>query len=177
MRKMKRNVLSLALAMGLSSGAFAATQTLVGSHVTFTFDDALLSLFGKPAVSGDTIYFTPTSFTAESFNGAGVDMTRATLNIGITANAGYTLNSLGLTERGDYWLYSPLTPTGLGAEVSGQIRVFDTTAPLVDMVAGIKPTAPLTTVADHSIDWTANAGVSFASWQAQSINLTIENLL
>lgn len=181
MRKaIKRTALSLALGFGLIGGASAATTTLNGLHTTFSFDSGLVGLFGQPTVSGDSIFFTPTDFVADAILGAGagaMDSKRATVNITVTAKNGYVLNGINLTERGDYQLMQ-LIPTGiLGVNLSGQIRVFDTTNPAIDVTHSIQSTAPLTTIGDSTINWTANANTSFAAWQATAVNLTIENKL
>lgn len=176
MYKMKRSALGLILAVGLGNGAVAATQTLIGDHVTFTYDDALVGLFGTPEVSGDTIFFSPTTFFAKSTDGSGIGFTNSTLGIGVKANAGYKLTGVDLTEQGDYWLFAPLGASAMGVGVSGQIRVRDTTT-LAEMTDSISTVAPLTTVGFSSVDWTATAGTSFAAWQSQAVKLTIENLL
>lgn len=176
MHNMKRKVLGIILAMGLSSGALAAMQEISGDHVTFTYDDSLLSLFGTPEVSGDTIFFSPTAFTAKSMDGTGMGFSNATLNIGVKANTGFKLTGVDLTEQGDYWLFAPLGASAMGVGVSGQIRVRDM-ATLAEMTDGIAATAPMTTVGFSSIDWTAKADASFAAWQSEAVKLTIENLL
>ena len=61
----------LLLSQAISGAAFAATVTLAGTTVSFTFDSALSGLFGAPTVTGDALYFTPTTYKAQSFNGRG----------------------------------------------------------------------------------------------------------
>jgi hypothetical protein len=177
-------VLGLSAAL-LSGSAFAVMVTVAGSNVSFTYDTALLGLYGTPTVSGDSLIFTPTSFFAESTNGEGFALTNATLNIGITANSGYQFSSISLTERGDYFLVGSDAEVG----VTGQIRVFDQDDPINNEVTdNIAATAPFNVVSTLSnittTNWTANAGVTIpgTGWGGNDgivdgVNLTIENLL
>lgn len=171
----------------LGGSALAIPVTLVGTNVSFTYDDALVGLFGTPTLVGDSLIFTPTDFFAESSNGTGVVMTNETLNIRITANPGYQFSGVSLTERGDYYLI------GSDAEVAvgGQIRVIDLDDPISNEVTGaIAATAPLdvhTTLSGFvTTNWTATASVlvpgAAAGWGGadgvvDSVSLTIENLL
>lgn len=177
-------VLGLSAAL-LSGSALAVTTTLAGTNVSFTFDSALLGLYGTPTVSGDSLVFTPTSFSAQSSNGQGFVMTNATLNIAITANAGYQFSTINLTERGDYFRIGDDAQVAVG----GQIRVFDQDDPINNEVTGsIVATAPFsatTSFANFSAsNWTANASATVpgSGWGGDDgivsgINLTLENLL
>ena len=148
--------------------------TLVGTTVDFTFDSHLLGLFGTPSVSGDILYFTPTNFKSKSLNGAGVAFTEDTVNIKVTAHTGWLFNNVNLLEKGDYVLLG----NGSTADVSGQIRVFDTAVPLVDLTSSITTTSPLVLTGYPSKNWVANASVNVSSWTtANTLNVTIENLL
>lgn len=169
----------------LSSGAFAAMTTLTGSNVSFTFDSALVGLYGMPTVSGDSLIFTPTNFSALSTNGQGIVTKNGTLNVSIVANSGYQFSTISLTERGDYYLIG----SDAAVSVGGQIRVFDQDDPVNNEVnSNIVATAPFnayTTIPTFSTtNWTANASVAVpaSGWGGSDgivsgINLTIENLL
>ncbi|MBT9568228.1 MAG: PEP-CTERM sorting domain-containing protein [Thiobacillus sp.] len=162
------------LSQMLTGAAFAASVTLSGNTVDFSFDDTLLGLFGPAAVSGDTLYFTPVDFTATSSNGAGFVLTHDTVNIRIAAHSGWTFGSMGLTERGDYLLLG----SGATADVGGQMRVFDIAAPLTDATAAIAPLAPLNLTGLPTHDWAAQASIDLSAWgSARSVNVTLENLL
>lgn len=161
------------LGQALSGGAAAAPVTLSGSTVDFSFDDAWLGLFGPASVSGDTLYFTPTAFDAQSSNGAGFSLANATINVTLAARSGYAFNTLDLVERGDYLLLG----SGGTVDVGGQIRVFDVAAPLTDMTAGIASTAPLTTPGLPTHNWTATASANVSALDARVLNVTVENLL
>lgn len=164
----------LLMSQTLSGAAFAASVTLAGSTVDFTFDDELLGLFGSASVSGDVLYFTPTAFAAESLNGAGFALTRDTINIQVAARDGWQFSGMGLTERGDYLLLG----SGSMVDVAGQMRVFDVARPLTDMTASIQAGAPLTLSGLPTHNWSAGATLDLAAWDnARTLNVSIENLL
>ena len=163
------------LSQTLSGAAFAGSVTLAGTTVDFSFDDAILGLFGAANVAGDSLYFTPTSFSAESMNGAGFDLTKQTINVKVSAHEGWDFSSLALTERGDY------LRVGEAAKlvVSGQIRAFDTQNPLAEVTSNILPAAAFLQTDDFvSKNWNVNAAASLAGMSAASmINVTLENIL
>jgi hypothetical protein len=163
------------LGQTLSGAAFAASVTLAGATVDFSFDDTLLGLFGQANVSGDTLYFTPTLFTAESANGDGFDLTRQTVNIKLSVHEGWDFSSLGLAERGDY------LRVGDGAKlaVSGQIRVFDIAQPMTEVTSNILATNAFQLTDDFiTKNWEANATADLVNMSAASmINVTLQNIL
>lgn len=175
----------LALTAAMAAGvAQAVPVTIAGTTVSFTFDSDLAGLFGAPSVLGDTIYFTPTSFKAQSFNGAGIVSTSQTFNIAVSANPGYFVSTVSLNEDGDYYNIG----AGTGVGVGGKLIVRDLEAPLNPSASSsILPAAPLTAVTSLSgfetTNWTANAGVTIpAGWGgadgfANGVNVTIQNIL
>jgi PEP-CTERM putative exosortase interaction domain len=164
----------LVLGQGLVSTAYAVPVTVSGTNYDFTYDDSLVGLFGQPTVSGDTLYFTPTDFKSQSSNGAGYVATTGTVNIVVTAHAGQSFGSVDLAERGDYLLLG----SGSSADVTGQVRVFDTAMPLVDMTSVVTPNSPLTMVGTPAQNWSANASANVSGWtSATQLNITLENLL
>lgn len=161
------------LSQALSGAAVAASVTLTGDNVDFTFDDTLLGLFGQPDVAGDTLFFTPGDFVAKS-NGTGYALTNDTVNIKVTAHTGWSFGSVDLIEKGDYLLLG----SGSAAYVTGQIRVFDTAMPLQDLTESIMPTTPLNATGFTTINWLAGASVDVSAWDtAKTLNVTVENLL
>ena len=158
----------------LSGNALAATQTLVGTNVTYVYDDALMGLYGQPTLSGDSLIFTPINFQALSTNG-GFAQTDSTINIKVYANGNYTLSAFNLTELGEYSLIGSDAQVAVG----GQMRLFDlNNAPPAgpELTDPITATAPLT-VATSLTDWQANAAIAVpANWNS-GVNLTIENIL
>lgn len=161
-------------AQGFTVTAHAAPVTLSGHSVDFSFDDALLGLFGPASVSGDTLFFTPVNFKAQAFNGAGFALTASTMNIRVTARAPWQFAAMHLQERGDYLLLG----NGSFADVGGQMRIFDTASPLVDLTASILPAAPLTLAGLPTRNWQATAGIGLTGMpNARTLNVTVENLL
>jgi len=117
---MKR--LSSLLAVSLLSALVstpASAAIIYGDDLKFTYDDS--TLYGSAFTLGNSIFFMPTSFRAESTNGSpAVVNTNETLNIQIEViTEGYQITDFVLLEQGDYFL------DGAGAEVtaSGQLQV------------------------------------------------------
>jgi len=174
----------LLLGQAISGVAFAVPVTLTGATVSFTFDSALSGLFGAPAVSGDTLFFTPTNYKAESFNGSGFASASQTFNIAVNANAGYLVSAVNLTEDGDYYNIGP----SAGVAVGGKLYVRDLASPVAPVLIGkIKADVPLNDVTSlanfETTDWTSHTGVTIpAGWNkaggfVSGVNVTIENIL
>lgn len=162
------------LSQALTGAAYAASVTLAGNNVDFTFDDTLMGLFGQPKITGDTLFFTPVNFEAQSLNGAGYAFTNDTINITVTAHSGWTFDSVNLLERGDYLLLG----SGSTADIAGQLRVFDTAMPLTDLTASITSTSPLNMAGVPTKNWNAGASIDVSAWNtATTLNVTVENLL
>lgn len=155
--------------------ANASPVTVNGSTVSFTYDSSLLGLFGTPIVAGDSLFFTPTGFTAQSVGDAGLDLTNSTVNVQVSSLTGGYISLVGLTEKGDYISKGGLT----SVDVGGEIRVADLSAPLTESVSSITPTN--TFASQSSIfpvqDWEAVAGVDFSPVKTGSVNVTIQNIL
>ena len=162
------------LSQTVTGAAFAASVTLSGTTIDFTFDDAMLGLFGTASVSGDSLYFTPTDFVAQSSNGAGYVLTNETINVQVTAHQGYSFSSFDFSEKGDYLLLG----SGSSVDVTGQVRLFDVANPFVDITSSLAPVAPLTQVGVPTHDWVAQTSTDLSAWNtANTINVTVENLL
>ena len=122
---MKR--LSSLLAVSLLSAlvsAPASAAIIYGDDLKFTYDDS--TLYGSAFTVGNSIFFMPTSFRAESTNGSPALVNESeTLNIEIEVTTeGYQITDFVLLEQGDYFL------DGAGAEVtaSGQLQVTSLTS-------------------------------------------------
>lgn len=162
------------LSQTLSGAAFAASVTLAGATVDFSFDDTLLGMFGQAHVAGDSLYFTPTSFVAQSSNGAGYVLANQTINIGVVAHQGSAFSSFDFTEKGDYLLLG----SGASVDVTGQTRLFDVANPLVDITNSLQSANPLTHVGTPTDNWIAQSSTDLSAWnRARAINVTVENLL
>ncbi|MFZ5574893.1 MAG: FxDxF family PEP-CTERM protein [Pseudomonadota bacterium] len=177
MKRVKILAISLlVLGQALSGSASAAPVTLAGTNVDFSFDDALLGLFGSPGVSGNTLFFTPSSFDAQSAGGAGsgFDLTKQTINVRVTVRDGFLFDKVKLAERGDYLLLG----TGATVHVGGQLRTFDVTTPATERTAAILPAAPLTMTGFPTHNWDAGAMINVNDWMsAKTLNVTLENIL
>ena len=168
---------ALAAAALVGGPALAATQTLTGATFDVQYDDALLGLFGAPSLVGNTIYFTPTNYKAESVNGQGFVTANSTINLKILPHLDEDLASVALLERGDY----SLEGAGSFVRVTGQLRSFSIDNPLYEITSSITPSAPLN-VADGSLhNWQATAALNYAAdaqlAYSRGVNVTLENLL
>lgn len=178
----------IASAALMAGPASAVPMTVSGATVSFTFDDALVGLFGAATVSGDSLFFNPTNFKAVSSSGAGFVPVSQTFNVVVTANAGYQIAGASLTERGDYYNINTNFAGFEGVAVGGQLRILDLDAPFTPAVtSSILATAPLTattTLATFgTTNWSAMASAAVPmGWGgtdgiASAVNVTIENIL
>lgn len=164
------------LGQTLAGGAVAAPVILSGTTVDFSFDDALLGLFGMPVLSAnDTLVFTPVGFDAQAFNGPKLDLTNQTMNIRVTAKQGFEIGHVGLLERGDYLLEGAAS----SVDVTGQLRMFDLNGQAVSFTDSIVAAAPLTIQGLPTHNWTATAGIAVnpAMYDLTHANVAVENLL
>jgi len=106
-----------------AGGASAATVTVYGNNVSFTYDDA--TDYGVGIVVGDAILFTPTGIIAESEDGAGLVTTTKMLNLQIQVTTeGYWLQDFNLIEQGDY----QLSGAGASADMDGIFKITSNTS-------------------------------------------------
>jgi hypothetical protein len=156
------------------SGSSALADTLIGTTVSYSFDNAELGLFGTASLSGDQLVFTPTSFEAVSANGI-PSFVPWTVHVTVSANSGYQLSSFNLSEGGSYSL-SGIAAVGVTGEF-GALDIEGTTANYIP--ATILGTAALD---GSTASWTAQAGVTLPAtgWGGVdgvvgSVTLTISN--
>ncbi len=176
--------------LGLSAAAWggaaaAVPITVTGATVSFTFDDALAGLFGTPVAAGDALIFTPTDFKAQALNSAGIVAASQTFNVQVSANPGYLITAVNLSEAGDYYNLGSSSAVAVG----GQLRVFDLETPLAPaLTASITASQPLTAVTSFAAfattDWNASANVTLpasgwggADGAISNVNVGIENIL
>jgi len=171
-------LLGLVLAFSITA-AQAATISQSGTDVTFTYDDA--SLFGTGTVVGNSIFFSPTTFSAESLNADGVVTATQTLNIDVTVNDGssYVITEFQLAELGDYLL----TGSSSTADASGRLQVTSKTTTcgfFSCLDSEIFTAGPLTTTGVLT-EWMASAGIDFsdtAGWGSDTdVEAQIQNVL
>lgn len=171
----------------LSASVNSAIVTLNGTDVSFTFDDA--SLFGSASVIGNSLIFTPTSFSASSSNGAGAVQTTDTLNIKIeTTTAGFNLTSFSVLELGDYSVSGSTNngnvATGVSASTRLQVNSLTTTCGVFNLAcldSTIANTGLLTDTGGGSVNWNLAATVDLADtagWGSDTwVNAQIQNNL
>lgn len=154
--------------------ANARAATLVGTNFDVIYNPAAVGLFGLPSLSGNTVFFNPTNFKAESLNDAGVVTNNQTIVFDIVPRAGFKVTGSNLIERGDYLMRN----TSSFVDVQGQTRGFAIAAPLTEVTDNIVTTAPLT-VLNVSTNWTGTSFLNLSSLQASpsGYRITIENLL
>jgi len=168
----------------VSAVANAAIVTKFGTDVKFTYDNS--TFFGDATVVGNNIFFLPTSFSAESLNGAGAVSINDTVVVTIEATTvGYSMSEFLLIEQGDYFL------NGSGASVSGggQLRISSNTTNCLQ--SPIPFAMPCTdndtfnidpmTVQGAFTDWEILAAVNLgdtSDWLSDtSVQMTLENRL
>jgi len=153
--RMKKTALAI---LGLSAALLSASVqaiTLTGTQVSYSFNSADLGLFGTASLSGDTLVFTPSSFRATSTNGS-LGSAFQTLHITVSANSGYYLSAINLTESGSY----NLSGVGALAFVTGNITALDIEGTTGNQAIGtLAASAPLN-VMSTTTGWVANAGVN-----------------
>jgi PEP-CTERM motif len=115
-------VLVLAVAPSASAGTISYGN-FAGTNVDFTgvqetADDPLLPLFGAPTPSGDSLDFSPITFTASSFGGVGAAVS-GDLAFGVTAKPGSVMTSLKLGEVGAVTLAGDGTNLTFATVVAG----------------------------------------------------------
>lgn len=167
-------VSALVIGQLISGSVFAASMTLSGDTVDYTFDDTLLGLFGPASLSGDTLYFTPVEFQAKSLNGDGYALTNSTMNIQVSAHDGWTFSNISLIEKGDYLILGGAST----ADIAGQMRVRDLSNVLDDMTASIQSTSALDHIGLPTTNWEAGAVIDLSAWgDTHAVNVTLQNLL
>jgi hypothetical protein len=171
-----KKALAVFLLSTAASAASAATILLTGTNFDVQYDDALTGLYGTPTISGNVIFFTPTTFKAESLNGIGIDTQNGTVNLTIIPKNGFVLGTLNLKEQGDYLLRG----ANSYVDVDGQTRARTITNPLMDTVAPILLTAPMTLRDGNNHNWEATSSLNLTNLGIQpnqTVIYTIENLL
>jgi hypothetical protein len=175
-----KKILAVAALLSAPLFANAAMITQMGADVSFTYDDS--TLYGTGFVVGNSIFFSPTTFIAESLNTAGAVSATATLNIDVEVHQGsnYVIDSFQIAEAGDYLL------NGASSSVSAEGRLQVTS--LTSTCGGLFPcqdtdifsAGALTTVGALT-EWTASGAVDFddiAGWGTDThVQAQIQNLL
>jgi PEP-CTERM motif len=172
---MKQLISSLVLTLaGLT--ASAATVVLPGVNFDIQYDSALSGLFGNAQIANNIIYFTPTSFTAQSLNGAGMVTTASNVNFKIIPKNGYVVGSVALQERGDYILRGANSYITVG----GQTQVFSDFDPSNIFSASINSTSDLSVRNGLQNNWSAMSLMSLGGLNLganEAFNYSIDSIL
>jgi hypothetical protein len=141
----------------------AALVTLGGTNVDFLIDDSqpgLAAYGGLPTVAGDSLLFFPTTFRAESSNGAGAVSANGTVSFEIRAHdAALSLGDIEVFEAGDYFI----TPdSGGSVSVVSQLGAtnLDAANPVASFRQDVESTGTLT--AGGANEWNLSTGLNFA---------------
>jgi hypothetical protein len=143
------------LIIAFSASSHATLITSTGTSVQFTYDDALLGLFGTPIVSDNSLVFAPSNFNALQDGYIGGALTQSNFLVKIDALYGNHLGVLALNETGTY------IREGVNAGVSGtgSLNAINLNNPSSTYVGKILPTTPFSETAFDSPSsiWTAKA--------------------
>ncbi len=155
--------------MAASFSASAATVTLEGTSVIFSYDDTMpgMPAFGTLSVVGDSIFAIPQDFTASASNGA-FDEFSASGTITITAKSGYSFSSLQFAQQGTYSLIGESSVTASG------------TLGITDAAMTVSESATLNTSYNSNTTWLSTAGfdLSTTTWNnITEIELSLDSLL
>ena len=157
-----------------ASNAGAALVTLTGDNVIFTYDDSNLGLFGAPKVTGDTIFFFPTNFKAQSTNGSGYSIASSTFTLGVqTKSSDLFFGNLTLVERGDYLMLGSGGSVGVAGALIATNNL-DPSGP--NVYVPISSSSNLSIIGFPTNPWeaTVNADLAQNGWNV--ITATLENL-
>jgi hypothetical protein len=166
--------LCIACAGLIFASANAHADTLVGTNFDVVYNPAAMGLFGLPSLSGNTVFFNPTNFKAESLNGAGIVTNNQTIVFDIVPHAGFTVTASNLVERGNYLLRDATSIV----DVEGLTRGFAIANPLAEVTDSITAAAAFN-VFNVSTNWTATSFLNLSALQADNrgYRITIANLL
>lgn len=181
-------MICVAAASITTGSATAAMVTLVGTDFNVVYDDTKLGQFGAPTLSGDTLYFLPNNFRAESQNGAQVVTDNSTLNgLTLIAHTGFQFGALTVAEFGDYIL----SGANSNVTVGGQLRAFDPSNSVFTQTSNNIAVSAATSLKindDVNHNWVAGASINNSTstiipggnpWlsSASSVGLTLQNNL
>jgi hypothetical protein len=162
------------LVVGAPASAALVTDCS-GVNVCFAYDDS--TLFGIGTVSGNNIFFLPTTFSAESLNGEGAVTVDDTLDVRVVSKGGYGMTGFALVESGDYFL-GFLSGDAASVAVDGTLSVDSNTSAYSDSTAFA---ATGLVVHDSLTEWDLSTGILLddtAGWNSDTdVNLSIYNYL
>lgn len=101
--------------------------TVTYGDVTESSSTDPVPLYNAPSVTGDLLDFDPTGFGASASGAAGFDITDGQLNFMMTAEAGESIDTVNITESGDYSFsgISPVAGTFVVASLSATVTILE----------------------------------------------------
>lgn len=176
--------LAVATSCWFSTTVHAAVVSIAGDDLIFTYDDA--TLFGSANVVGNSIFFLPTNFLAQSLNGnggAGAVQVTDIVDIDITVKAGssFLMDNFVLVESGDYKLVG--SGTSASAEAFLQITSFTQTCGILTLcnMANTFSAGTLNNQSGNLEQWSLNGALDLdnnANWGDDfHVNVRIQNTL
>lgn len=125
-----------------------------GSFFSWENGQNLTNLFGTPFLVGDTFYFTPANFVANSVNGVPASATD-TFEVDLIVHAGFKFDAIQIAEYGDYTLTAQGTPVNLSTVDANGLLEIDEIGGLgrTDDVAMDFPTLPVQSAGSANNTW------------------------
>jgi len=159
-------VVPVAQAVPINYGNFNGVS-VVYQQVTEDSTTDPTPLYGAPSVSGDSLNFSPVSFGASATGAGGIDLTDGTLATSLVSIAGYYIEKIQFSERGDYTLFGNGT-TNTNATVTNSmfIRITNVTG---GAIAPIAATVNMTfSPSDGTYDLVNDPGIGVI-WQGNTL--------
>lgn len=164
-------MLGLASFSGMSA---AVPIVLSGNHFSVSYDNASAGLYGTGSIvpASNTVFFTPTLFSAQSATAGGSTSTSSSIVLTLTLDSGYAVTGLNYVERGDYLILD-----GGAVNVAATVQVKNLTHPGTLSLA-LAPSAPLNLTGFSTHDWALSGSLSLLALGApQLLEITLDNSL
>jgi hypothetical protein len=193
------NLYRMFLCVGIlmNGSGHAAQLTLSGaasgSQFDVVYDDALTGLFGRPFLSNNFVYFTPTSFAANALGSNASQIRSSSVLLRLVAHNGFGFTQFALSGRGDFYLEGAASTV----DVTGSLTVTNALggfAPVVSSIAAVTADGPtpgtvLASIGPSSAyrnlpntsNWTSSASILATAAnglaQAGEVDFSISNTL
>lgn len=174
MRKIKMKLAALPLLMAASFGAHAGLVTLNGSTVSFTYDDALLGLYGTASVVGDSFNLTHSNLFVQANDLSTFGSADASLLLHVSTLNGSSMNEINTTQSGGYVNPGVDNYVSAGADV----LLYDTNNALNESGYFVEPAASLAgQYSSLPINWTAYGFADVSSFASSSFDVDLYSYL
>lgn len=171
---MKMKIAALPLLMAVSFGSHAGLVTLNGSTVSFTYDDALLGLYGTASVVGDSFNLTHSNLFVQANDLSTFGSADASLLLHVSTLNGSAINEVNTTQSGGYVNPGIDNYVSAGADV----LLYDTNNALNESGYFVEPAASLAgQYSSLPINWTAYGFADVSSFASGSFDIDIYSYL